>query len=386
MFAIPLSTALASLFSGLLIIFWLLHRDFKNQLNFLRGNPIVIAFLFYILLHTLGILWTEDINWGLHTLKKTWKFALMPLVMIYSLKEEFYKYLFAFIAGILISVIVNYGIWFNIIEPFTESVKHISHPAAFMSHITFSPLLSFAVLFVGLMLVFKNNSKLTKLGGLLLLIIMVHNSLITGGRTGQIMLVFVMGILIYSIFHKSFYKLFFLIFIAMPILFTGLYISNNIFSDRVDLAIEQYRDFQINEQRKTSVGERLTYAQSGVDIFMENPIFGVGTGDLRSAIRNNFTSRNIDMPVPDNPHNMYIQLFGQFGSLGMLWLVFTSVLQVRFTYRESDRLKRMIGLSIPILFGIANLGETYFSIHATSIFFAVMCGITYSKKYLYASS
>ena len=369
MFAIPLSTALASLFSGLLIIFWLLHRDFKNQLNFLRGNPIVIAFLFYILLHILGILWTEDINWGLHTLKKTWKFALMPLVIIYSLKEEFYKYIFAFIAGILISVIVNYGIWFNIIEPFTDSVKHISHPAAFMSHITFSPLLSFAVLFVGL----------------LLLIIMVHNSLITGGRTGQIMLVVVLGILIYSIFHKSFYKLFFVIFIVMPISFTGLYISNSIFSDRVDLAIEEYRDFQINEQRNTSVGERLTYAQSGVDIFMENPIFGVGTGDLRSAIRNNFTSRNVDIPVPDNPHNMYVQLLGQFGSLGMLWLVVTSFLQVRFAYRESDRLKRMIGLSIPILFGIANLGETYFSIHATSIFFAVMCGITYSKKYLYAS-
>jgi len=383
MFAIPISTALASIFSGLMVIFWLLHRDFRNQFNFLRGNPIVIAFLLYVLLHILGLFWTEDIDWGLHTLKKTWKFALMPLVMIYALKENFYKYIYAFIAGILLSVIVNYAIWFDIIEPFIESVKHIKHPAAFMSHITYGPLLSFAILFVGLIAIFVYKTRLTKIGALLLLIIMIHNSLITGGRTGQVILLAVIGILIFCIFYKNIYKLLFVTLIILPIFISSLYLSDSLFSDRVNLAVDEFKEFQMNNQRKTSIGERLTYAQAGVEIFIDNPIFGVGTGDLRSAIRDNFKSRNIDNPVPDNPHNMYIQLLGQFGIIGLFWWGYISLLQIRFPYREYNKLKKVIGLSIPILFGIANLGETYFSIHATSIFFAVLCGITYSKKYLY---
>ena len=201
-FILPLSVAIANIIGAFIIIFWLLRGSFKSDWNELKTNKVILAVLAFYLLHIIGLLWTEDMQWGVHILKKETKFLLLPIFMLFVKKEHIKYYIYAFLTAITISELLSYSIWFEIIEPFKYAMAN--NPTPLMSHISYNPFLAFAIYLLLNRLVFdKTIDNKQKLLYSFFIITMSINMFITGGRAGQVMYFAMLIILVFQYFNTQ---------------------------------------------------------------------------------------------------------------------------------------------------------------------------------------
>jgi O-antigen ligase len=79
----------------------------------------------------------------------------------------------------------------------------------------------------------------------------------------------------------------------------------------------------------------------------------------------------------DNPHNMYVMVLVQFGIIGFVSLLYIFYTQIKFSITNKDALLEKLGFTLPVLFIVANLAESYLSVHTTSLFYSIFSAIIY---------
>ena len=104
--------------------------------------------------------------------------------------------------------------------------------------------------------------------------------------------------------------------ILTSIIFISLLFSTNIF-----------RDLKLQIFSQGSIPQRLDYWRTGIQIFFDNPIFGVGPDEYHRYAAIYRTPQQLVrdgyMEIPDKAHNVFIDHFANGGLLaGVLWLVF----------------------------------------------------------------
>jgi O-antigen ligase len=104
--------------------------------------------------------------------------------------------------------------------------------------------------------------------------------------------------------------------ILISVIFTSLLFSTNIF-----------RDLKSQIFSQSSIPQRLDYWRTGIQIFFDNPIFGVGPDEYHRYAAIFRTPQQLMrdgyMAIPDKAHNVFIDHFTNGGLLaGVLWLVF----------------------------------------------------------------
>ena len=84
----------------------------------------------------------------------------------------------------------------------------------------------------------------------------------------------------------------------------------------------------------SSLVQRWMYQDIGLDIFANNWMTGVGTGDLQAAYDIEYEKRKTGLPKRSwaRAHNQYLTMFIAFGLLGGIWFLFTLGYPI-FTYR-----------------------------------------------------
>ena len=108
-----------------------------------------------------------------------------------------------------------------------------------MNHISYNPILAFAIYFVLHEIFF--NKKITNLVFSLysfFAISMTINMFITGGRAGQVMFFAMMVIIIFQFFNTQKIKALFLISILIPGIFFTAYTTSDLFQTRVNMAVK----------------------------------------------------------------------------------------------------------------------------------------------------
>ena len=75
-FLMPLTVAGGNILLSLICFLWLLSGDYKNKFHMIFRSKLMIASIVFYLIHVLGMLWTDDFDWGLHILKKNVDFLL----------------------------------------------------------------------------------------------------------------------------------------------------------------------------------------------------------------------------------------------------------------------------------------------------------------------
>jgi len=377
-FFIPFSTAAGSILSAIILLFWLIHGRFKEQYRYLKDNKVVIVSLMIIVMHVIGLLWTSDLDWGLHTLKKQWKFLMIPVFMLYIKKEHMTYYFYAFLLAMSLSELVSYGIWFELIDPFRSATVH--NPTPFVSHIVYNPFLAIAIYLIASELLFyKQRFNYKQWLYLLFLSTMTINMFITGGRTGHAMMFLV--VIILSLQYFGIKKMIKSISISIMVLSGIFYLAYNfssIFYERANLAVTNVVYYDQN--KNTSVGKRITFTLNGLDVFSENMIVGVGTGDLPSAMKEKHQLNTPEVAAPDDPHNMYVMWLVQFGLVGFLMLILLFYVQIKAAFLHNNQAMKRFGVALPLLFSLANIGGSYLSLHAGSLLFAVFSAIIYSDE------
>ena len=264
----------------------------------------LIASILFFALHVIGLLWTEDLRWGLHIVHKMWYFLLLLPVLFTLTKRRYIKhYIFSFLLAIFITEVASYLVWFEVVEPFKNAT--VRNPTPFMSHVSYNPIIAFACYLVLHEIFFNQKLKKIELFAYSFFAIsMSFNMFITAGRAGQVMYFVMLSILIFQYFYSQKIKAIVLIIIVCGGLFFTAYETSPTFKYRIESTINAVESYQIN--KGTSLGQRFTFASNSFEIIKEHPIIGVGTGDFPLEYKKINLKNSPDLPSPSNPHNMYI--------------------------------------------------------------------------------
>lgn len=376
-FFLPLTVFGGNLFAVLIFLLWIIKADFKSDFHRLKNNKLIIAVFLYLLLHVIALLWTDDMESGLYTLRKQLKFLFIPIFMLFVKREHVKYYILAFLASMSLSEIWSYGIFFELLPLYGGAT--LVDPIPLMSHITYNPFLAIAIYFLSYYVLFDHSiSKLKKFTYGFFIITMSINMFITGGRAGQVMYFAMLVVLIFQYFPKNAFKASLISFLVLVITSSTFYLNSKIFSDRVDSAVTELSDYK--NHTHSSTGMRISSAINSWSIIKENPVIGVGTGDyknefIKASIKNNLKLENT--LVIHNPHNMYVLILVQFGLVGLLAMLYMFYAQIKIARHSNEEFVRKIGIALPLLYLLIMLSDSYLMVHMTGLLFIFISSFLY---------
>jgi O-antigen ligase len=371
----------ANLIVVIIVLTWLLSGDYKSKYNEIISNKFLVASIVFFFLNVVGLLWTEDLQWGLHIVHKMWYFLLFIPILHSIVNKKFIKYyILAFLIAIGITEIFSYLIWFELIPPFKNA--SIDNPTPFMSHISWNPILTIAIYIVLYQIFF--NKKITKLSFYFysfFAITMSINMFITGGRAGQLMYFSMLAVLIFQFFNSEKVKALLIVMMLIPGVFYSAYLTSDLFKERVNQAI--YSAERYHTWNNTSVGRRINFSINSFELIKQNPLIGVGTGDFPSEYKKINTANTPNLPNTANPHNMYVLVTTQLGIMGLISFLAIFYYQIKLSRKSSSRFIRDFGVALPILFGVILFSDSYLLGHYTTLVFALFSSFLYKdfEKY-----
>ena len=374
-FLMPLTVSGANIIITLIVLIWLLSGNYKEKFSHILSSRLMIASIVFYSLHVLGMFWTEDIVWGFEVLHKMWYFILLWPVLFNIVNKSDVKYfVLAFFLAISITEVISYLIWFEIIPPFKNATA--SNPTPFMSHISYNPILAFAIYLLGHEVLFSMKiSKYKRYWYIFFLFTMSVNMFITGGRAGQIMYFAVVSLLIFQYFRSQIFKGLIVSFVVISSIFFTAYQTSDIFNTRVNDAIENIKSYESN--KNTPVGQRITWALNSWEVIMDNPLIGIGTGDFPKEYLKVNKKNTPQVVTTRNPHNMYILILMQLGFIGLVSFLLIFYYQIVYSFNSHNKFYRDVGLAIPLLFLLIMFSESYLLGHYTSLVYVFFSSFLY---------
>lgn len=383
-FLMPLTVSGANTVIVIICFIWLFSGDYKLKLTQIIGSKVLIASLIFFALHVVGLIWTEDLLWGLEIVHKMWYFGLLFPIFYTIVKEPYIKYyLFAFILAIAFTATLSFLVWFGVIDPETGffgllKADNIDNPNVFMSHISYNPILTIAIYLLLHEIFF--NVNLMKLKFFLysfFSVVFSINMFITGGRAGQIMFFSMIAILIFQFFNNEKIKALIVVSILIPGIFFTAYQTSSIFEARVNSVISDITMFSDNQY--TSTGLRITFAVNSWEIIKKNPFIGVGSGDFPAEYKKVNLINTPSLPNATNPHNMYVLILVQLGLIGLVSLLSIFYFQIKQSFLNKNRLRRDLGLALPLLFLVIMFSDSYLLGHYTTLMYIFFSSFLYKN-------
>jgi len=374
-FLMPLTVFGANLIITIICITWLCSGNYKSKYYQIINNRLMLASIIFFCLHVIGLLWTEDLAWGLHIIHKMWYFlVLFPVLFTIVRRDYIGRYISAFLLAISITEVFSYLVWFEVIPPFKNAT--IENPTPFMSHISYNPILAFATYLVLHEVCF--NKKLTNFVFSLyafFAISMTINMFITGGRAGQVVFFVMLSILIFQVLDKQRIKSLITIFIVIPGIFFTAYQTSNLFQQRVDLALQESLDF--SSKSYTSVGLRINFAINSWQVIKNNLVIGIGTGDFPVEYSKINQINSPGLPNTSNPHNMYTLILMQLGLVGIFSMLSIFYYQIKLSFNSSKKFIRDVGVTLPLMFLVMMLSDSYLLGHYTTLMYIFFSSFLY---------
>ena len=374
-FLMPLTVFGANVIIVVICLLWLFSGNYKSKFYQIINNRLMLASIVFFCLHLVGLIWTEDLTWGLHIVHKMWYFLLLLPALFTIVRKDYIKhYISAFLLAIALTEICSYLVWFEIVEPFKNA--KVENPTPFMNHISYNPILSFAIYLVLHELFF--NKKITNFIFSLysfFAISMTVNMFITGGRAGQVAFFVMLSILIFQVLDKQRISAFITILIVIPTIFLTAYQTSDLFQKRVDIAAKAL--VQYSNENQSAVGIRINYVINSWQVMKKNPIIGIGTGDFPTEYSKINKINSPMMPDSENPHNMYILVLMQLGLVGLFSLLSIFYYQIQYSYNSSSKFIRDVGITLPILFLVLMWSDSYLLGHFTTLMYIFFSAFLY---------
>jgi len=156
------------------------------------------------------------------------------------------------------------------------------------------------------------------------------------------------------------------------------------FKQKFFVITDEIRGFFLSSEVKTSIGARLGMWKLSFEMFKENPILGVGTGDYELEVARRVEGSWSFLKKYNQPHSIYFYFLALYGLIGI------GVLFFLFFMWFKESLKRAKDFGVSKAFGIlasavglhyllAGLTETLFKIHILVFFFGVIAGVCFTK-------
>ena len=353
------------------MVFNLVTIPWSTRVHFLlKRQKYIWSFISLYLVSVFGMLYTLNLSEGWFDLEVKLSILLAPLLVLTSNvinRYNVYSVIKSFIWGVTLSLSLQFLIavmtFYEFGNPdvfFYELLSFFHHPAYFSMYINFA----IACLLI-LIFHFRNRPQFRHFLLLGFLVIGVYQ---LSSRAGFLtLMVLLLYTFVYIIFprlkwKKMLYALFATLILVASILYPVAKYTDTLRA--VDISTSQ-----------SSSGVRLAMWKSAIPVMLENPIIGVGTGDVNRELQQQFAKDRIVRAVRDNlnAHNQFIQTqvaLGIIGSFALMWgllfPVWVSIKKGRFLYP----------LFVVVLL-INFLTESVFNTQAGVIYFSLLNSVVF---------
>ncbi len=323
-----------------------LKFDYRSYFKKYRS---AFYFVPYFLILIIGLLWTEQMHDGMKMIRHNHRWVVIPLLMLWNHEKiiNHFKFLLltmVSVAGLasIITILLNYTpldftLWVSENVPMIHAYPKSGGDAHFGLYSPFADRLQFSNMIglAGITTTFLVVTKRFKPILLLNLLPIIFCSIILGGRGGQLSLL--VGLIVYFaiiLYRNSFPKLSkkmgkvassvtlvcFFLFISLGVPFATFKSSESIQQRYRQLTWELetfYNGTYVNHEYVyfTSV-RRIISWQHLAELFQENPILGVGTGDVKTELHKKYAQDKYVFPV--NIHSQYLFWLAGWGIIGFL--------------------------------------------------------------------
>jgi O-antigen ligase len=373
--SLPLSTTAVSILAVLIFLFWLAEGQFSRKREEIFANYVCVAILLYVALHAAGLLWSQDKDAGLDVLSGQWKLLLMPVFLTLVQPGNRRRIIFFYLAGLVAAMLVIYLVWFDLLQ-----LKGVSpeHPTRKVFHVVYNPMLAFGFYLAMHEIIWGKASRHWKWALGAAALAMAWNMFITEGRAGQAGFFLLSALLVLQHFRKNIIAGLLVAALLLPLIFSGAYTFSPTFQKRFETA--KYEVTAFGTDSATSIGMRLQFWQNSWRIIVDNPVFGVGTGDFGVEYGKVNMEASPHIVATDNPHNQYILVLCQFGIFGMAILLGIFIVQIWLSSGSTDQLKR-IRLAFPLFFLLIMISESYLVVFETGFLFSLFSAVLYKGEF-----
>ncbi len=321
LFVLPISTAATNVFMGLTLIAWLAAGGYKARLIQLHGHWFAYAVGMLFLVICLGATYSSGSQSDILFQLKKYSKLLFILPAISLLQDEKWQQraLMAFSASMVLVLFLSLA---SVVWPLpfvlgTANGQGSSHHV-FKDYIAQNLMMSFFALFLAVKAQFASDLKSKIVLFSLAALAVVDILFFVAGRTGFVSLAFnaIVFIFFLSTIKKKITGIILIVFVAV---FT-LQLSTN-FNNRVSSAVTEFKAQEKKEL--TSIGMRVEFFKKSIQLYMEKPFFGSGTGSYANEFCRVADSAEWCEAGKFHPHNQFLAFMVQLGAVGLIaYLVF----------------------------------------------------------------
>jgi O-antigen ligase len=365
----PLGTSPPIIFGALGVFIWLLSVMFFRVRSFLRQSwfwPVSAS----IILPWVGLLYTVDPGgFGIGYAEKTyyWVFGLaLASVSFGNIRPEWL--IRAFLLGLALNACV--GI-FQLVGFFPPKEGWFS--GLTRGYNTLTVYLVLAILVCAFY--FREAKEPKKRAGLLgLMLLFFFHLIILEGRAGYFTFILLFPFLIKTLFKRL---RAWQIGIACLLIIGAMSVSP-IVKKRIDLTVSQLKYHMTAEpdiawgREYTENQDRFYMWMGAIQIFLENPIIGVGTGGYPKVLKE---ERDAKDPVIAHPHNNILYMAASYGVIGIVVILWLFGEIVRNGWKERDTVTGHLILCTALVLFVNGLFNTTILDAGTLLLLSLVVGL-----------
>ena len=373
-FALPLSKKLIPLLIILLVLNWVVEGKFVEKLKRIRHLPYVGLFVAFYLMHLIGLLYSDNIEFGMFDVEI--KLSLLVFPLLFSTSKQFHlnqvlNVFTSFVLGCSTAVLICLGRSAYMYSKTGDINSFLYGELSMFHHPTYFAMYICLALSVMFYCVFRQREGLTKYHkvamGVLIPVFSVFVILLNA-KIGLIslMLILVIAFLYLLLVQKKYLKGLMLLIGALLVVGSLNWIAPLTFQ-RMQWAISVILGEVEPAATESTFGRMKVWPVAG-EIIQENPIFGVGTGDIKDELINKYDTRNLSGMSAEklNAHNQFLQSFAALGAVGFLLLIGGILAPLV----QSIGRKKYVYLFFLLIIALNSLTESILEVQAGVIFYA----------------
>jgi O-antigen ligase len=389
---LPVSKSISSVAIGLIYAYCLViiafDKNFRETVIRHIKQPLNVPILLFILIALFRSLFSINLPEGMGFVKQTSNLFIVYLMVSLVISSEHDEQerlkdvenlLLFFLAGIFTLDMLGYLAYFG----FVGNKKYVLPFSPLNMHHIWAGNLNAIGLYVSscLLLFSKRYRTLPRsIFVVLFLVICAISVLISTSRTAWLGILVTAAISAYFLFQRK--RTYFLAALSVMTGCVILYVFNNIIHTRTNQIFIDLSLF-FSGVTTTSIGLRLLMWKAALEMFVSNPLFGVGPGAYKSTIAGFVSSGRFPESILmfNQPHNMYLFTLAISGLAGLsaLFFIFYKILSLSKHLLAPLRRERILGflaLSVLIHFMVAGLTESLLNIHVLISTFAFILGVS----------
>ena len=333
------------------------------------------SLLFFLVL--VGTFYSTDFRYSFERLQLKIPFLALPFAFfcLPRLPKRGYLGLFSYLVTILF--LTNLGIGANYLLNFDEINLAIEHGKPIptpRNHVRFSLLLSLGIL-AGIVLTYKRFYLRWKAETWLIGIFTFFNFIfihILSVRSGLVVLYCSLFIgILFMMFLQKKYLLGAVSIILVSLLPFAAYHTLPSFKSKIDYGTWELNEFTHGRLVKGSDQGRLLSLQVGYQLFKENPIFGVGSGDLRREVKKKYELLYPEQTERLMPHNQFLSVAAGAGIIGLLIFLFAFLYPFLTGGRYRDPFFVLLLITFSLSFLVENTLENSIGIGFFCLFLCI---------------